>query len=250
MKVRLGTAVVIVAAFMVAITLSFNVGRWAGSRGAITDADAMAWAQAHGYGPAAAAKIEREPAEPKGIVPLVAGSGHAPAPVEIAERVEAKEDPSEVAGSLTASCECGKDCECLSTSPLDLTEAAPAWPTADYLGGYCGFRVVRAGGAPLGKIEWSGYIIGPDGKRVVERGPIPMQDVELQVAPEAVGVEPSWRLDLLGGLSGGERAGVEAGVAWTGRSRLGYYLLGEWQPGSGADPATWRAHGGVRLRIR
>jgi len=82
----------------------------------------------------------------------------------------------------------------------------------------------------------------------------------LEIAPTIV--PPTWRLDLLAGLALGSRQGVEFGASWTGRTRLGGYLLAEWQPAttgsipyyegtlSTGEPATWRLHGGVRVRVK
>ena len=87
-------------------------------------------------------------------------------------------------------------------------------------------------------------------------------NVNFDIVPSVV--PPTWHLDFLAGVAAGSRFGVEAGAAWTGRSRLGWYTMVEWQPATGgtaydsytestystAEPATWRVHAGVRVRIK
>lgn len=91
---------------------------------------------------------------------------------------------------------------------------------------------------------------------------MPAGDVKLQVTPAVV--PPRWHLDLLSGVAAGERFGIEVGATWTGKSRLGPYLLVEWQPATGGssyssdsysysspgDPSSWRIHAGLRIRIK
>lgn len=91
---------------------------------------------------------------------------------------------------------------------------------------------------------------------------MPAGDVELQVAPSVV--PPRWHLDLLSGVAAGERFGLEVGATWTGKSRLGPYLMVEWQPAEGGssyssdsysysssgEPSTWRVHAGLRIRLK
>lgn len=113
---------------------------------------------------------------------------------------------------------------------------------------------------PWAKLVTSATITGYGQVRELE--PTPAGDVRLEVAPAVVA--PRWHLDLLGGIAAGSRFGVEAGASWTGRSRFGPYFLVEWQPSTGGqsydsyaesyystgEPATWRVHGGFRVRIR
>jgi len=125
---------------------------------------------------------------------------------------------------------------------------------------HCSFDAISSPGRPYGRLFVSGRLDGYGQTRELER--VSAGDVELQVAPW---LNPStWHLDILGGVAAGERFGLEFGATWTGRSRLGPYFLVEWQPttssssyvsGSEAyvqtgDPATWRIHAGMRVRVR
>lgn len=78
--------------------------------------------------------------------------------------------------------------------------------------------------------------------------PTPAGDVELVMAPSVV--PPRWRLDFLGGLViGWSRPGVEVGLAWTGKSRLGGYVMAEYFVPQGQE-LPWRVHGGIRFRLK
>jgi len=70
----------------------------------------------------------------------------------------------------------------------------------------------------------------------------------LEVAPTVA--PPTWRLDLLAGVAAGSVPGLEIGASWGGRGRAGGYLIGEWQVPTGGDPATWRLHGGVSVKLK
>jgi len=111
---------------------------------------------------------------------------------------------------------------------------------------HCRADVIGGPTKPWGRLTTSGTIKGWGAVR--ELPATPAGRVELQVTPTVV--PPAWRLDFLGGASAGSRAGLEGGLAWTGRSRWGGYGLAEWQPASGGDPAAWRVHGGIRLRVK
>jgi len=92
--------------------------------------------------------------------------------------------------------------------------------------------------------------------------PTPAGKVNLDVSPSVVA--PRWHADILTGVAAGSRFGLELGASWTGKSRLGPYFLVEWQPAtsgtafdsyndslvSTGDPATWRIHAGMRIRIK
>jgi len=93
---------------------------------------------------------------------------------------------------------------------------------------------------PWGRLVTSGLIEAWGQKRVLPEETAGR--LVLQVAPAAV--LPKWRLDFLGGAALGSTSGLEAGLAWTGKSRLGGYTVVEWQP------ETWRLHGGVRVRLK
>ena len=125
---------------------------------------------------------------------------------------------------------------------------------------HCSFEAIASPGRPYGRMFVSGQLQGYGQTRELER--VPAGDVELQVAPW---LNPlTWHLDLLGGMAAGERFGIEVGATWTGRSRLGPYFLAEWQPATSSssyvssseayvqtgDPATWRIHAGMRIRVR
>jgi hypothetical protein len=109
---------------------------------------------------------------------------------------------------------------------------------------------------PWVKMMTSGTISGWGQTR--DLPPIEAGDIKMQMAPSVV--PPRWHLDLLGGVAAGSRFGLEAGAAWSGKSRLGPYALVEWQPATGGSssesyvstgqPSTVRVHAGIRLRIR
>ena len=124
----------------------------------------------------------------------------------------------------------------------------------------CSFDAISSPGRPYGRLFVSGQLQWYGQTRELPR--VPADDVELQVSPW---LNPStWHLDVLGGVAAGQRFGLELGATWTGRSRLGPYFLVEWQPTTNSssyvssseayvqtgDPATWRIHAGMRIRVR
>ena len=124
----------------------------------------------------------------------------------------------------------------------------------------CTTDVVIAPDGPWTRLLASGWVEGWGTRR--ELPPTPAGRLESQVAPLAI--SPKWHLDLLAGASAGDRVGWEIGASWTGKSRWGGYALAEWQPATSSStyspsleamiptgqPATWRLHGGGRLRVK
>jgi len=126
----------------------------------------------------------------------------------------------------------------VATSPCDLSDLDVTVK--------CRADVIAGPVHPWGRLVTSGSVKAWGQTRNLPEAPAGR--VELQVVPTVV--PPAWRLDFLAGASAGSRAGLEGGLAWTGRSRWGSYGLAEWQPASGGDPAAWRVHGGIRLRVK
>ena len=124
----------------------------------------------------------------------------------------------------------------------------------------CSLDALATPTRPWGKLMTSGTIKAWGQTR--ELPETAAGDVHLSVAPSVA--VPKWHMDLLGGIAAGSRIGFEVGTSWTGKSRFGPYVLVEWQPSTGGstwnsysdsmvstgEPATWRLHGGIRVRLK
>lgn len=103
------------------------------------------------------------------------------------------------------------------------------------------------GDAVLARLRCGATIVDPEGRTV---GSLPLQPAgEITALAATSTIAPKWHLDLLGGIT--TTGSAEAGIAWTGRGRIGAYALAEHAMAKRdeTDP-TWRAHLGFRWRIR
>lgn len=124
----------------------------------------------------------------------------------------------------------------------------------------CTVDTLATSSHPWAKLVQSGTIKAWG--QTLELPPTAAGEIHLQVTPAVV--SPKWHADLLAGVAVGSRYGMELGASWTNKSRLGPYFLVEWQPATGGssydsysesyyssgDPATWRIHAGLRVRLK
>jgi hypothetical protein len=124
----------------------------------------------------------------------------------------------------------------------------------------CTVDAMSEPGKPFARLLASGEIRGWDQIRILPEQP--SGEIHLQVAPSAK--PKTWGLDFLAGAAIGSRNGLEAGFSGSGKGRLGWYSLVEYQYAttsksydsysesyySSGDPSTVRFHAGVKIRIK
>lgn len=113
-------------------------------------------------------------------------------------------------------------------------------PTAADLRGGCDTSIVLIEARPFARTTWWAEVRLADGSTLKREALLEPLEVEVARSIQP----PRWRLDALVGLS--TAGAIEAGAAWTGKSRLGGYALWEYDPARGSSSV----HGGLRWRLK
>ena len=99
----LGTATAMLGVSLLLIASgAYHVGRWSGASRAITDAEAIAWAETNGWTRADLKAPQTPENAPDGVDMIAVGSGHVPAPAEDPLYRPAPDEPAMDAGGTAA----------------------------------------------------------------------------------------------------------------------------------------------------
>lgn len=237
--------VLLLVALVYVLVLAINAKQRADAAEAVIDEYALKRLPVIGFKPGDF-KPPKIPDAPPGTKPIVVVDGQTHHPPVVAPPAPNPTTPPIVERPISVVDGGGTPPPC-SLDDLDIT-----------LG--CKVDVLTTPTRPWARLLTSAKIEAWGQTRIIE--PTPAGEVHLEVSPSVT--VPKWHLDALAGVSAGERFGVEAGATWTGKSRLGPYVLIEWQPSTGGTAydsysdtsystgqgPQWRIHAGLRIRVK
>jgi hypothetical protein len=257
MNVSLRVVGIAGAAGLVAVAGSYVAGRAAGGQAARREAlEERAAVELLGQGAAEAQvgkpRIEGTPAGATPVATITTRNDF-----EIDRRRSAGGAPGATAGAPEASGPSGSNGrvpgqpDAFHVEPPPATvenvHELPPWPAAGDLACDATTDVWTIGQRVFTRAACTARLQGPRGGVLYTRGPLFGVEHEATVSPSIL--PPTWSLEVLVGASIGSEArpGLEVGVARVKR-HLGWYVMADYSPQLGGDPASWRAHGGLVWR--